>query len=88
MSNPPPDPVGAPSELAQAEEMPGWVVGAVKTLYAIPYFFLWELPTLPLDGFVLLQERFGNMVAGVYLLGLIGLVGALCWGLVNWVGLA
>lgn len=81
----PPKTVGAPSELANAEEMPGCVVAMVKVWFAIPYFFFRELPTLPIDGFAVVYDRFGKWAAAFYVVVVLGLVGACCGGVISWI---
>ncbi|MFP4322522.1 MAG: hypothetical protein ACLFTK_08715 [Anaerolineales bacterium] len=71
--------VGAPSELADAHEMPGCIQGAVTMVYAIPYFLFRELPTLPLDVLVYAHERGGWRLALVALAGQLILCGGVCW---------
>jgi|GEM_PF-5591896 len=85
----PPRMVGAPSEYADAEEMPGCVIALVTGLFAIPFFLFRELPTLPLDGFIFVNEKFGRVGAILYVLIvpplLIALVAGACWWLINWI---
>ncbi|HLA45273.1 MAG TPA: hypothetical protein VJZ27_17630, partial [Aggregatilineales bacterium] len=71
--------LGASSELAAAEEMPGCVVGFVKAVYLVPLFFFRELPTLPLDFLVLAHERGGKIGVTLYLVTVTVLVAAACW---------
>jgi hypothetical protein len=75
----PPEPVGAPSHLAEAEEMPGCVVSAVKLVFGLPIWLIRELPTLPLDGAVLAYEKGKIWGLALYLGGLSILLGACCW---------
>lgn len=46
--NNPATPVGAPTHLADAEEMPGWVANIVKTITALPILIGFLCGGLPL----------------------------------------
>ncbi len=77
----PPPTVGAPTELADAHEMPGCIQAGVTMIVAIPYLLFRELPTLPLDALVLAYERGGWRWTLAVLLGQVLLCGGLCGAL-------
>lgn len=79
----PPQRVGAPSELADAQEMPGCVKGAVLVMAGLPIFFFRELPTLPLDALVYAHEKGGWGATLAVFLAFMLAISALCWGLLR-----
>ena len=83
MSDESPRRVGAPSELADAEEMPAWVIGAVMVLVGVPLYVIKELPTLPLDALVFAHEKAGWLGALLTVVVMAALGAALCWGLLS-----
>ena len=83
MSDHKPPTVGAPSELAEAHEMPGCVQNALIVAVGVPVFLFRELPTLPLDALVWAYEQKGLGAALVVLALLIVACGGLSVGMMR-----
>lgn len=85
MSNDPPEFLGAPSELAEADEMPGCVTNGYLLVVGVPFWLIRELPTIPLDILAWADEKGGwRGVIIALLLMLMSLIAGL-WILIDWI---